>query len=325
MREVCPEVPRSLSDMVAQAMAKKREHRFSDARAMRRALLSAAEAALPPGRRASASVPPELGLPETEVSAPVPVSRAPGSGQGVSTHAATWGDFEGLNAGRILDGGPPPPAGSVPPGAKPQRIVARLGDQIAAPPHPVPAFAPNAPPELLELPAPPAQGAPERPGADRAPARKPRKAGVKSGPAGADALDPLYAGVDQAAPEIDYERVRSAGRKPAPQPAARAKGKSPRSKPKQVAGSSSLGFARALKPWILPLAAVVLAGYALGLPPLRAARGARPIAGSAASAPTGPSMFGGGADPGLKRLRLQLKGRRANPGKAPAHLRDVVF
>jgi hypothetical protein len=31
------------------------------------------------------------------------------------------------------------------------------------------------------------------------------------------------------------------------------------------------------------------------------------------------------ADSGLKQLRLLVKARRENPGKAPPHMRDVVF
>jgi hypothetical protein len=122
--------------------------------------------------------------------------------------------------------------------------------------------------------------------------------------------------------------VRGAVRKPV-EPVQRAKGKArsaSRASRKRVAAPSSHGYyARLLRPWILPLTALLLAGYAASLPPLRSARAARPLAGAGESAAAGPSMLRGAADPGLKLLRLSVKGRRTNPGSAPAHLRDVVF
>jgi hypothetical protein len=51
--------------------------------------------------------------------------------------------------------------------------------------------------------------------------------------------------------------------------------------------------------------------------------------GGAVLADDGPAPGGSGltgmADEGLQQLRLGGKGRRANPGQQPPHLRDVVF
>jgi len=338
IRAVSPDVPQSLSDMVAQCMSKNREHRFSDARAMRRALLAAAEAALPPGRRPAVSVPPpEIAVPEAGLfaSAPAIVRPAPPVARAQQAAApergVTWGDFEGLNAPQILDSKPPAhAAGAVAAGSNPQRIVARLAEQI-------PSLVP--PDEIVAPPRPGEAATAERSASAAAhgKARKPRKSPPGTPVASEDAFDPLYAGVDQAAPDIDYERVRGGPRKsqtqaqpqaPAPE---RARGRA-RSTPRQQRPRHRPRF----WPYVLPVVALVLAYYAWTKPPVGAerssahalARGAaasHAIGGAESAGRAAVDRAGDAAEPDLTPIRGASRGRRANPGRAPAHLRDVVF
>jgi serine/threonine-protein kinase len=345
MRAVAPEVPQSLSDMVAQCMSKSRDHRFSDARAMRRALLAAAESALPPGRRPAVSVsPPETAAPEVGLfaAAPAIARRAPAPFSAAqsppdSAHGVTWGDFEGMNAPQILDSKPPAHAGAASPsGPNPQRIVARLADQI-------PSLLPPA--ELVPPPRPGDRASADRAAVDRAAApaargkpHKPRKAPAPGTPSlGEDAMDPLYAGVDQAALDIDYERVRGAARTsqaqpqaqtPAPQRTRRRAGSTP--------GRQRTRYRPRIWAYVLPALALVLAYYALTKPSLGedgpSAHALAPgLAADHAAQPVEPAGAAAGegiaspAEPGVRPIRGVGKGRRANPGRAPAHLRDVVF
>lgn len=354
-REVRADVPQPLSELVAQAMSKNREHRFADARAMRRALLAAAESALPPGRRAAVSVPPPelesagaLFAPSPEPAPlalpPRPEQPAPGRSPArvAPDQSATWGDFEGLNAAQILDSEPlaiaPGPGGATP-RAKPQRIVARASDHIAG-------------------------GAPSPRAAERASApRKSRKTGGEL-PAVAvaleDTLDPLYAGMGDDALDIDYERVSGPNRKSQAQvqPASnqQARGSRPRSKPRRPAVRPRVRFRLSLGTFLLPAAAIVIGWHAWTKPALETGRAgayARARADARAEAtfaapghgpqpaavtpsvksetePAGavPNARPSGASTsssGLKQHRIQNESRRAEPGKAPPHLRDVVF
>jgi hypothetical protein len=251
----------------------------------------------------------------------------PGSARGV-----TWGDFEGLNAPQILDSKAPPyGSGAVPAGSDPQRIVARLADQI-------PSLVP--PDEIVPPPRPGAgAGAPlERAStaAAHGSARKPRKAHAPGNAgAGADTFDPLYAGVDQAAPDIDYERVRGALRKSQTQAQAPAPERA-RSRARSTPRQQRPRYRSRFWPYLLPAVALVVGYYAWTKPPLGAlgpsahalapgvaashARDQGDRAGAAAG-----DRAGDAAEPGFKPIRAASKGRRANPGRAPAHLRDVVF
>lgn len=294
LREIDPSIPEALSDMVAQAMSKSREHRFADARAMRRALLAVAQSSLP---GPSASLPPlELGSPRELIASAARSSDRAGAG------AATWGDFEGLNAPRIVDNSLPPPARpeSIAPAAKNQRrVVVRRAEEPA-----LDAFSSEQPKESA-------------PAGRTSQAERARKGSRKSAPAQGGglelALDPLYAGADQQAPEIDYGRAKLSPRKPqqpsAPRPRA--------SRPLAELPRQRVRYKRSFWPWLLPAVALILLGYVLWKPSL----------GSLSDAETqARSVFSSGvADSGLKQLRLQVKGRRQNPGQAPPHMRDVVF
>jgi hypothetical protein len=100
MKEVRPDVPTVLSDVVAQAMSHDREERFIDASAFRRALLSAAERAFAPAARAGRSdaprgLPPVALAPAAGVPAPQPAAApAPVPPSASADSRAAWGDFQ---------------------------------------------------------------------------------------------------------------------------------------------------------------------------------------------------------------------------------------
>ncbi|MFI5306070.1 MAG: protein kinase [Polyangiales bacterium] len=314
---VDPSVPQPLSDMIAQAMSKKREHRFSDARAMRRALLGAAESALPPSRRAGASIPPptlaQMAEPLAVLpnSAPIPEARAPVPAQVPGGGGATWGDFEGLNAARIIDQSLPPPARqkpAEPESPKQQRIV-------------------------VEAPAPAASPAEALGGSfDRAPpveqastARTVASSGRKSTPkatastkvSGEDALDPLYAGSANAALDIDYDRAGPGARKQPPGRPSQARAQRGAGPGRARTAQPKVRYKRSYGPWILPIVALLMLGYFVWKPSPRSLAGAAETGRSRISQELSSSSVG--------NLHLSPKARREKPGEAPPHMRDVVF
>jgi len=328
LRQLDPSILRVLSDLIAQAMSKDREQRFADARALRRALMSAAESMLPQARRSAASGPPAPPAPPSAGRRPPPppvVSARPGAGAGGSAAAGvggagTWGDFEGLRASALVDHSPPPVLSVPAPGAgigppQQQRLVAHVGDQAALslpPPR-------GASPALLSLPpAPPPASA----------ARGGRKSSAKAKstePDAAQALDPLYAGSNMAAPDIDYGRAQVAP--PQRRPVAVGMPADRRRSAQRVA-QPKVRYKARWGHWVLPIVALALGAYVFMEPPLQ---GTRPPPG-ALGATGGPGASGGGsavsnalADPALQGLRHVAKARRANPGAAPPHLRDVLF
>jgi serine/threonine protein kinase len=338
IRELCPDIPQALSDLVTQAMSKDREQRFADARALRRALLAAAESALPSSRRAM-SLPP--GAPNsTQVSRPPPVPGRLPPAAPAQTGAATWGDFEGLNARQILDTGGPAPA-SVPEPPQQQRIVANAAEPLGL--DLAPAAATKRSSGERAPAAPRASGAGERTTGAGAPRRNKngggRAAAEAAEPALDVALDPLYAGSGQAAPDIDYDRVGAAGKKlqapaQARSPAQAQRSRAARTRPRaadlphaRVRGRSSWGA------WLLPAIALLLLGYfwyrpaGSSLPSAAAGDGADLQRGAASSDAAGSSahLLNQGADADLRQMRLQTKSRRAQPGLAAPHMRDVVF
>jgi serine/threonine protein kinase len=335
MRELSPAIAQPLSDMVAQAMSKNREQRFSDARAMRRALLGAAESALPVGRRAMASLRPVEPVP----SAASPGLAAPASGFSLELDAAaarraasaeaggaTWGDFEGLSSPRTVDDSPPPlerPPSLSAPGPQQQRVVGRFGDELE--------LAPIAPKDPVQTRAPTERASTGRGAAERAPAeraslersssagrnRKSAKQASQSRNNGLDqALDPLYAGAEQAAPDIDYDRAGPSARKlqQQAQPALTSRA---RRRPRPESPRPRTAYKRSFFPWLLPVAALLLLGYITWKPSL----GSLSESGSDA----GSSLAKGAADSGVTRLHMLVKARRESPAKAPPHMRDVVF
>lgn len=310
MKEIEPSISQALSDMVAQAMSKNREHRFADARAMRRALLAAAEAGMAPARRAVASMPPPASAIDPLAALGLPQPPSPGS----ATQAATWGALEGLNAQRVVDNSAPlPPAApgpSVPPpSASPQqqRLVARVGDQLAGP----------AALAAQPLPGPSAGSSAKR---------------NMPTPASTDldvALNPLYAGNDQAIPELDYERGR-------PPPGARRSAGTP-AQPLRRASNARM---RAPQPkirtrinitgWILPVLAVAAVWYTvMSKQPRgsvgRSAAAVRHTESSDASGGSGPMISPTISGSDVSQMRAPTRGRRGNPGSTVAHMRDVVF
>jgi len=296
--DVAPMVPKPLSDLVAQAMSRSREHRFADARALRRALLAAAEAAWSRGGRSAASVPP----------APVQAGRGlvgepPNRASALQSNA--WGDFEGMEAPRIRDDNPPPaqvgPSLSPP---KQQRLVAHADDPVLD----------------LDLP-PPAQAAigaakrtaPARPSADdtegklatagRAKAKS-RTRSASSAERDADLLDPLYKGSEDKAVELDYDRIKAQPKVVRERPAAAARARALAARPQR----SSAG----LLAWLLPVALLV-GGY---LYYRSGDAGVESLQADPVEAGPGEDNAQFGASP---------RARRARPGAAPPHMRDVVF
>jgi hypothetical protein len=275
-------------------MAKKREHRFADARTMRRALLAAAERSLPQARRVAGSQAPDA-----------PASLKPRAAQrsgDAGAGSATWGDFEGLNATHMVDRSRPPPAAPaspMPTAPQKQRLVAP---------------APRAAPPSLELDAEPAPR----------PARKRRKTPEPMAAANAaDALDPLYAGAGAAAPDIDYERVRAVGAVTGPSRKAQVGMQERRPSRPRGAPPEKVRYRRRWGHWVLPLLAVGLVGYLVSKPALRATPRTSPPGQH--SAAIGSAVARAASQGALGDLPLPTKGRRKDPGSAPPHMRDVVF
>ena len=313
LRELDPAIPASLSDLVAQAMAKKREHRFTDARELRRALLAAAEQALPQARRIGGSVPPE------EVS----VSLKPRAAAG----AATWGDFEGLKAAQLVDRSEPLDAPVVASPAQKQRLAAGPARAAAAPAYQAPAGAPS-----LELDA----SEPRRPAgrAGQAGGRKPRKTPAAKVSA-EQALDPLYAGAEQAAPDIDYDRVHAVtGPSRKAQVGMQERGPLRRRGAPLPQASGRVRLRGSWVGWVLPVLAIGLIAYLMAKPAVRATPKARPgtsatqavgAAASQSAAAVGSTVARVASQGALEDLRLPTRVRRKEPGSAPVHMRDVVF
>jgi hypothetical protein len=312
-------VPKALSDLIAQAMSKSRDHRFTDARALRRALLAAAETAFARGGRIAASLPPE------------PVhARAGAARRGPPANpmqGSAWGDFEGLEAPRIRDDNPPP-ASALPSFAPPkqQRLVAHAGDaalELSSDRAPGPV-------QLLTLPEPvpaPTLGA-ARPSAARKPAAArpaatapaaPRPASPARARFDADddepasALDAINEGRDAAALDLDHERIRSQS---VAQPRKRERPPSPQ-RPRVVATRQApQGSGSRLLAWLVPLALVGAIAYVVFEPEIREAIGAAPPAAPSAAQVEAIDM--NEALPGARA-------RREKPGQAAPHMRDVVF
>jgi serine/threonine-protein kinase len=321
--DVAPSVPKPLSDLIAQAMSKNREHRFTDARALRRALLAAAESSYARGGRIAASLPPE------PVHAPAGQGKrgaGPPSPPGAALQSAAWGDFEGLEAPRIRDDNPPPPSAApsfAPP--KQQRLVAQAGDaalelssdrapapvQMLTLPEPVPAPAIGAGrPNAARRPA------PARAAGTAAPSRAAANARARAEPDDdlASALDAINEGRDKGSIDLDHDRIRLQSQG---QPRKRERPPSPQ-RPRIVATRQEPKSSAVAKifAWLLPIAVIAAIGYVVFEAELREAIGAPPPAAPSAAQVEAIDMPS--AAPGARA-------RRENPGKAPAHMRDVVF
>lgn len=309
--DIAPDVPKPLVDLVAQALSKNREHRFADARAMRRALLAAAEASWSRGARIAASVPPAPVAGDGLLAVPT----KPGV-QGSKSSA--WGDFEGMDSPRIHDDSPPPAphAPSVAP-PKPQRLVAQADDpMLDLPPAVPPRVAVGAAPAR---PAPQRRAAPSleldtkasalAPSGPRPAAKaKPRVRSASQAARDADLLDPLYGDGSGAVPELDYDRLKSAQVAPARErerPGLRSRAVSVRREP-----SASTPVAL----WLLPIAALLLGAYLL------LGTGDVDVDSIHAFPEQEPALGENG-----KLIRMPARARRASPGTALPHLRDVVF
>ncbi len=362
--EIAPSVPRSLSDLVAQAMSRNREHRFADARALRRALLAAAETAWSHGGRIAASGPPgpvNLGQGAGLMSLPPPqptAAKAGGAAARVPAYAAapadasprddsrggTWGDFEGLESPRIRDDNPPPP-NAVPSIAPPkqQRLVARPNDPVLDLPAEtetsVPLFLAAPPNGSLAIPAGalPVASAPAaargRPSAARKPAQPERVASGAAQPPRAKAKAPRPEAVARN-DSADMLDPLYAGRDMVTPELdyERMKGPAPtgrksRERPSAAGRSEHLSPSRKTSVvWLRP---------ALGawLLPIAAAIAVaylfyEPEMPSAPSAAQISQTLAGpiaeGAFDGAGGP-VRARSRRERPGDAPPHLRDVVF
>jgi eukaryotic-like serine/threonine-protein kinase len=350
LRERCPELPESLADMLSQAMAKDREHRFADAGAMRGALLSAARDLLPAAQGGATSLAPARA---NATAADVPVRNAAASAAAAAVggrRSISWGEIEGIamEAGasnarassqslprlRVSAEFVPPVAGEARRIEQPTAAAKAAKATRAAASAPVLEVASNTPvgPAVV-------QGSDVTPGAPAAAgasvvgrlskthASSPRVSRVDA----EHALDPLYVGADQAAPEIDYDRVHVKPRKAqiraqtgaAPlqvqQPAAQRAQTRPRPLPRE---------ARAARPrrdivwraWLLPALAIALLAYAFLTP----GSDSPEVAGAAPGHGESP-VARHNMDSALRRMRLAVKTRRSNPGKLLPHLRDVEF
>jgi hypothetical protein len=136
------------------------------------------------------------------------------------------------------------------------------------------------------------------------------------------ALDPLYAGADRLAPDIDYGRAGMDPRKAPPRPTPRA-----RVRPLADLPAERVRYKRSYWPWLLPGLALVLLGYLFWKPsgPSLPQPQSPSPSQSQGAAQEQTSLGSATADADLKQRRLLVKGRRQNPGQEPPHMRDVVF
>jgi serine/threonine protein kinase len=326
LRELCPDLPEPLSDLLAQAMSKQRDRRFADARAMRNAILSAAKTLLPATRRSSASLTPVAA--PAERGAPLDAAQRAG-----------WGDFEGLTrpavpalADVVAAGGGQAPARhqkSAPLAGRHQNSAqlsgrhqnsAQFAAQRSSGAH-----------RAVQA------GAPAQPERTSVTERRERvtptlsvaESGAESAePLGANALDPLYAGADQAAPEIDFERVRIDTQKALP-PRAQAtaaqlgQASSPAGKQRGRQHSPDPAPAARGVAWRTWAVALIIAGAVAYY--LAASGLASPAAPGAPGDPTATPVTSQGVDADLRKMRLPVKARRHKPGHMLPHLRDVEF
>jgi len=313
--------------MVAQSMAKNREYRFADARAMRRALLAATESNLPAGRRSAYSIPPTAADLPVNVQAKVqavsrPPNRAPDA---PSAHSATWGDFEGLTgrpSGRVRAIESVPATSPQAPAAPAQARAPVHGGLELAVAEPQRAAGPAS---LREPATPRDRATPDRAPPDRAPgpAKRKQSATRVAEASPEDALDPLYAGATDTAIDLDYGHAPRRARKPAPLQSAR--GNTGMRVPRTADPEPS---AWRWVPWLLAVAVLVLVGYMVQpkfapalSDPKAAADGVSGTSSSSASVADTAGSAGAGQTPGQQIP----KARRPNPGNAPVHMRDVVF
>ncbi len=291
--DVAPHVPKPLVDLIAQALSKNREHRFTDARAMRRALLAAAEAAFSRGGRIAASVPPGPVQGGSGLLAP-PQAANP------RFQASAWGDFEGMDSPRIRDNNPPPaqPVPSLAP-AKQQRLVAQAGDPALELPAPRPVPVPS--PRALG-----GRGDDPDGRVARAKARGRTRSATQAEREG-DQLDPLYSGAGGDVPELDFERIKGAQARP-PRERRHAGGARARAVPVHSSSGETSMLA-----WLVPIAILAWGAYVFYGP-------AEVDVGSVGAEPAAAAQ-----DDGSAPIRAPARARREAPGTAPAHLRDVVF
>lgn len=328
VRDLNPDVDSALSAMVEQAMARNRDDRFADARALRRALRGAMKRAALAERRASESDPQALGsapaggrvaLPTALASphfAPTRVRTpdAPDAPDAPLRAGGGWGDIDldpgakRQSAAAPITFDPPPAAPSTPARSTPRTAGAaratpangasgaRAGERSAPP------SGSNL--ELAESPSPAARGGT-------------RPAAKDTSSTSSDMLNPLYQGKHLPALDIDYARVRSDGgakdRVPSPDAArsprtgARARsGARPAAQDAPAATEAGTPRPRlGVSSWLLALGAMALAVYLL----------ARPSHQGQPSEirPEGPDA------------RALVKNRRANLKNVPPHLRDVRF
>jgi serine/threonine protein kinase len=259
--DVAPNVPKPMSDLVAQAMSKNREHRFTDARAMRRALLAAAEASWSRGGRIAASVPPAPVQGSGGLLSPPPKAPSP-------LQQSAWGDFEGMEAPRIRDNNPPPAhVGSPAPQANPQRLVAHSDDPLLELP---PAVPPDAP---IGAPSPPVKA-------------RGRTRSASAAARDADLLAPMHAGGDDASLDLDYVKIKAAPKVARERPNAAARARA-------MQRDDSGGGLGSFLMWLVPIAVLALGGYLLygpqkidaaslgATPPDASGEAAEPIPGAA--------------------------------------------
>ncbi|MDH5672499.1 MAG: serine/threonine protein kinase [Myxococcales bacterium] len=331
-----PELPAALAEVIERAMSKDREHRYADARAMRQALMTAAQTAL--------SAPAAGAEPLGSTMAAVAVPSAPGAAQRTREPAPTWGDFEGLASAAP---GPPPPRDPVAETRGPAIPAPRVSAPAGAPPA---ASAPGGGLDTaLELDL--ALGGPSVMG----PAAGTTGPVTMSSTLGSGATDfgDLDGGLGDAgfggglSLELDagpasslpaaHGRRRRTGHVGTADHGPAASGRKTRIK--KVPSGKLPG--RGLGPWLLPIAAVVLIGYFMTrpkhrpidrAPDLASPHSAMPTASGAAARATRSAAEGIGAidysvvaGSDLSRLQLRPKERRENPKKAPPHMRDVVF
>jgi hypothetical protein len=268
---------------------------------MRRALVAAAEAAFSRGGRLAASVP------------PAPVQAAQGllaPPQQAGRHqGSAWGDFEGMESTRIRDNSPPPQQPAAPPAPpKQQRLVAPALDLVPSPQQVAAA-------SRTAIRSEPEARADESEGRIARRSAKGRTRSATQAEREGELLDPLYAESSTEVPELDFERIRSAQARPARERkhtgGARARAVSVQREPS--------GQVPVLA-WLVPIAILAWGAYMF--------YGAGEVdVGSLRAQPAEAAGQGesGAKSDGTAPIREPARARRATPGTALPHLRDVVF
>lgn len=325
IKQVRPEIPELLSDVVEQAMARNREERFIDARVMRNALMTAASRSLTEVAQVPVSVAPErqqqqqrrsagvtharasaerVSLAPAQLAVPSPEAPRTPEAMPAAAGAGGWGRLEGLRSSAPA-GGPRGPHGQSGGLELAAPVPAARGSLASVPANDGPMLS-DAPGLASARPSKARQGPAGPPSRKRKKKRQnpeaPRAStsDMMSGP-GRAGLDSLRSPSDSTADklEIDYQRGTEHARK--------------KKRPQASVRRRPLASRRRGAPiWVAPLLLLLLVGLLVAGPQLVLERLANSPALGEPSPMESPS-------------RMRTKARRRAPARHPPALRDVFF